>query len=245
MENEFLGLDSNEGISSSSEQIKESQEKYQEQSKKAKSQLQKVQKDEKKAQWDDKELFEILKKFIDNEYYKPLISDITFLLIHSIPSRAILAMISLFYPEATYYTSSTVWKEKEFSAMKDIIKNEDLQDFDESSLDPSIRNWITIWVGIMDSFLTHSTTSTIMVAKFVKQLKKTYPKEIQRVLADFLIFFFQSRNIKIQYETATNYSNFIMQNLLKNLVEFLSQNGDENILQDIENISVDDLFGTK
>ncbi|PID84394.1 hypothetical protein CSB09_01115 [Candidatus Gracilibacteria bacterium] len=244
MENDILGFES-DGLSSGVEQSKETQEKQKAQSQKAQSQLQKVQKDEKKAQGDDRELFEILKKFINNPYYSSLIPDITFLLSHSIPSRAILAMIALFYPEASYYISQTISKEKDFEMMKNLHKYETLTDFNESTLDASLRSWITIWVTFMETFLTHSTTSTIMMAKFAKQIQQTYPNEINDVFTHFLIFFFQTRNIKIQKNNAVSYSQYIQKNLIKVLIQFLENENAEDILRDIENISVDNLFGVK
>lgn len=98
-----LSLESGDGGITSSEKSSEQSEKQRESSRRAQAQLQKVQKDEKKAKADNEDLFRILSRFIQNPLYTELIPDVTILLQNNFPSRFLLFLIALVYPEASYY----------------------------------------------------------------------------------------------------------------------------------------------
>lgn len=100
---ESPSLDSGNGPSSGSEKASEQSEKQKESSKRAQSQLQKTKKDEQKAKGDNTILFYILTRFIQNPLYDELIPTVTILLESTYPSRFILCIISLIFPEAAQH----------------------------------------------------------------------------------------------------------------------------------------------
>jgi hypothetical protein len=108
-----MGLESGDdiessGLTGSAEAPSEKSEKQREASKKAQSQLQKTQKDEKKAKGDNDILFQILSHFIKNPYYEELVPSVTKLLEIGFPSRYILGLVALVYPDAALHLFSVI-----------------------------------------------------------------------------------------------------------------------------------------
>ena len=118
-------------MNSSSEKSPEKSEKQRESYKKAQAQIQKSQKDEKKAKGDNTDLFHILERFIQNPYYEELIPLITTLLGKSVPSRYIVSLISLFYPEATIHLLRTIGRHDDINLLLSLHHEAVRIDFDE------------------------------------------------------------------------------------------------------------------
>ena len=108
MEDFDLSTSESPESTSSPEAIREKSEKQKESYKKAQAQIQRAQKDEKKAKGDNDELFQILTRFIQNPYYESLVPRLTELLSIAFPSRPILGMLALIYPDAAYLVLSTI-----------------------------------------------------------------------------------------------------------------------------------------
>lgn len=67
----------------------------------------------------------------------------------------------------------------------------------------------------------------------------------EKVLTDFIVFFFKTRNINMSSDTAMSYSRFIRKNIVENLSKYLqsqSQNAQE-LIADAE-VTTDSLFGS-
>ena len=121
--------------------------------KRAQAQLKKIQKDEKSARGDNQKLFLILTRFIQDPYYASLINDVTALLSATIPSRGVISMIALFYPDATFYVLENLGKKEKLNLLLSLPKNEELQDFDEKTTHSDIKKWMSEWILFTESFL--------------------------------------------------------------------------------------------
>ena len=225
-----------------SEQTQESQEQYQEQAKKAQAQLQKVKKDEKKSQWDNEKLFDLLQKFIQDPYYQDLIPTISHLLSLSTPSRALIGLLGLFYPDAAYYMTYITGRIEKIQIMIQLHRSEEMVDFDENALDPSIRAWITEWVSLIEKFLFHPSASLVMNQKFHTYLKDTHPEIFRNAIAQFFIFFFATRNIRMSEKIGQDYARFIQDNLITAAEKHLHENDHDPLLQSAP-LEPNDLFG--
>ncbi len=239
--NNYEWIEDSPSLSQSRE---ESQEQYQERAKKAQSQLKKIQKDEKRAQWDDEKLFLILYRFIQDEYYKSLIHNVTSLLSLGVPSRWVISFISLFYPDATYYVVDSLGKPEKLNLLLSLPRYETLTEFNEQDIRIEIRNWISEWIILMESFLLHESSSLLMSKKFMNLLSGEYASKVEENLSDFLKFFFAMRNISISNEKSREYARFIQKNISQKIQSFLSLQ--EKNLQELitdSNLTADDLFG--
>ena len=114
---ESPSLESSDGLTPGTEKTREQSEKQRESYKKAQAQIQKSQKDEKKAKGDNDQLFAILERFIQNPYYEELIPLVTTLLQRAVPSRYILTLIALFYPEATIHLLTAIGKHEDIELL--------------------------------------------------------------------------------------------------------------------------------
>ena len=114
--------ESNEAAGSP-EAISEKSEKQKESYKKAQAQIQKSQKDEKKAKWDNDELFHILSRFIQNPYYESLVPRLTELLTIALPSRPIIGMLALIYPEASHNVMNSIGQGERINLLKSLYRS--------------------------------------------------------------------------------------------------------------------------
>lgn len=228
-----------------SEKIIENSEQYQEKAKKTQSQLKKIQKDEKQAKQDNQKLFLILSRFISDEYYRSLISDISGLLQASVSSRAIISFIALFYPDATYFLADSLGSKEKINLLLKLPVYENIEYFDEKKIHPDIQKWLTEWIGLMEKFLLQNDVSILMTQKFLSDISNDKKVLIHQTLSRFLIFFFQTRNVKISNEKAMEYAGFIQKNLI-NLLQKYIQNQQEilNFLLEDVTLSSDNLFGS-
>ena len=227
------------GLSGSSEAPQEKSEKQKESYKKAQAQLQKAQKDEKKAQWDNNELFQILLRFIQNPYYEELIPLVTTLLAHSVPSRYTIALISLFYPEATLYMLSSIQKKDDISLLLALHHYKEETDFHESTLHESIRTWMSTWVHHTKTYLVEDTGSTILRKKLSDLLSTD--DFLLESLTQTIQFFFTSRNLKTPLRVSRGYAQFLRKEYAETLQKSLSL-WDKDLLENGDLSDTEKLF---
>lgn len=220
-------LDSGTGLSGGSEKTREQSEKQKESYKKAQAQIQRSQKDEKKAKWDNEQLFHILERFIQNPYYEDLIPLVTDLLARSVPSRYILSMIGLFYPEAAIHILTAIGRQEDIRLLLSLYREESVRDFDESSLHPSIRTWMSVWVQSSQLYITHPEMSIILQDKLVHILSDDV--SLVSSLADGLLFFFQSRNLRADKRMMMRYAEHIVNEHVMSLKKSLSLSDEKDL----------------
>lgn len=218
-------------VSVSPEAIREKSEKQKESYKKAQAQIQKSQKDEKKAKWDNDELFDILTRFIQNPYYESLIPTLTELLIIALPSRPIIGILALIYPDAAHYVLQTIHQWERIHILKSLHRYHEPWVFHEKNLHESIRQWINIWIDSFDKYIIDSWGSLIMQKKFLNMIEEKEEIIISSI-TEFVWFFFESRNIIISKSTTASYTRFILKNFRKTLEKSLDDHPDREILQE-------------
>lgn len=204
---ESPSIESGNWPSSWSEKTREQSEKQKESYKKAQTQIQRSQKDEKKAKGDNDSLFTILERFIQNPYYEDLVPVITNLLQRSVPSRYILVIIGLLYPEATIYMLTAIGKHQDIQLLLSIHRETEPKEFNESSLHPTIRTWMSTWVQSWQVFIMQDTMSIILKNKLLTLLEQDV--FLIDALSDTLAFFFASRNIHASKRITHSYAQHI------------------------------------
>lgn len=229
-------------MSGSIESNKEQNEKQRDAYKKAQAQLQRVQKDEKKAQQDDKKLFTILTQFIQNPYYTSIIPDVTELLVISTPSRCVLSIISLLYPDAAMLVCQAIGKNESIHLLKSLHKYPQKWKFVESDLHKSIRDWMSFWIFSMDIYLTDNQTSVIMQKK-LETIIEAHADSFDRSIVQVLRFFFESRNIDIANNTLQSYAVFIRKNIYTSTQKALDIHPDKDIAEKENPTNTTSLFG--
>jgi hypothetical protein len=230
---EELSLDSGEWSPTSAESPSEKSEQQKESSRRAQAQLQKIQKDEKKAKTDNDDLFQILSRFIKNPLYEDLIGDIIKLLEHNYPSRFLMAIIALVFPEAAYYVLEKTEQEDKKSLLVQIQRYEALIAFDNDMIHPSLRDWVTAWMTATEKFLCQETASTLLNQKLERLLSSDEQKYARNSIAKIFQFFFREKNVDISLEKSLAYTDFILAQLKKSLEENLKIS-DPDILEDRE-----------
>lgn len=224
-----------EGASGSKEGAPEMSDKQKEKAKKAQAQLQKTQKDEKKAQRDNDALFAILLRFIQNPLYEELIPVVSKLLEETFSSRYILSVISLFFGEAALYIANYLGRHDDLERYTHIHTYPNRVPFDDKTIDPSIREWITLWLSDTERFLAHQESSTILHQKLLTLIsgpKRVFARE---ALSMFFIFFLHLRNVEIDTKKATVYAEYILSVQENSLKKFLEHaDGDLKASREIE-----------
>jgi hypothetical protein len=236
-----LSLESGDGISQSQEAPQEKSEKQRESSRRATAQLQKTQKDEKKAKTDDDELFLILARFINNPLYEDLIMPIVDTMKDAYPSRFVLSLIALVYPDASYHLlekTGYMWAKE---SILHIQRSDHRIIFDENKLHPTQREWITLWLTITERFLTADTSSVILTSKLAHLLSGEMRSTASIAVSAVFRYFFDEKNITIPRETAASYAEFILSQLDTSLRVSLTQRDDD--LKIWANIEPYQLFG--
>lgn len=228
MELDNFDLDSSNWISGSPEAIGEKSEKQKESAKKAYSQLQKTQKDEKKAKGDNDQLFILLTKFIQNPLYEELVPDITKLLELAFPSRFILTIVSLVYPDAADYIFRKTNDHQNFSNILHLHVYEKVIDFDEDTIHESIRTWISLWMNVSQKFLLQEDASIILHKKLIDIISTNNRQVANEVFRNFFVFFFERRNVQIDQNRAQLYSSFIISEFEKGIKKIL-ENSDKDL----------------
>lgn len=241
MESENSELESGDWLSNSREVSTEKSEKQKESSKKAQAQLQKIQKDEKKAKGDNEDLFIILSKFIQNPLYEPLVPRVTLLLEKTYSSRFIMSIVALVFPEAAYFVLGATGNQELISQVKHLYHSEIRKQFHDDDIHSSIRDWISTWIRVSQEFLTKDDNSIVLTQKLSTLLASVDQKYASMALADFFSFFFDMRNIVIDSKKSSAYAEFILSELQKSLLVFLSKSDGD--LKKWEEVNVDNLFG--
>ncbi len=227
-------------VSGSPEAIREKSEKQKESYKKAQVQIQKSQKDEKKAKWDNDELFHILTRFIQNPYYESLIPDITDLLAISLPSRPIIAILALIYPDATHQVLHSIGQWENIYLLKSLYRYDTPWNFHEWDIHETIRRWMTVWINTMEKYIITEWSSILMQKKFISMIENQ-EWVILKWITNFVFFFFGSRNIIISVSTTESYARFILKNIYSTLQESIKSHPDKEIIED-QKVSESALF---
>lgn len=229
-ESESTSVWESSGITTSSEAIREKSEKQKESYKKAQAQIQRAQKDEKKAKGDNNELFHILTRCIQNPYYESLIPTITRLLVIALPSRPIIGMLALIYPDATHHVFGAINTGERIHLMQALHRYDEAWDFHERDLHSSIWEWMSVWIESFDKYIIIDGSSLIMQKKFLTLIDDS-ESVILCGITDFVYFFFQSRNIVISQATTESYARFILKNIRGNLEKSLSNHEERDLFQ--------------
>lgn len=230
------------GLGWSAEAPSEKSEKQREAAKKAHSQLQKTQKDEKKARWDSDALFTILIHFIKNPYYEDLVPFVTWLLEQWFPSRYILGLVWLVYPDAALHLFGSIGNHDRAMKITQLHRYEEMQPFDEHHIDTSLRDWVSLWVNAFEKYMTFADISVITSQKLAGLLQNPVTREYATLSSErFFRFFFVSRNVDIAQSQALQYARFIITILIDALTKHLSL-ADEDLKKQ-DTIDEKDLFG--
>lgn len=220
----------------------ESQDTYNERSQSAQAQIRRIQKDENKAQWDNQKLFLVLKRFVSDPYFLPVVSEVSTLLAGNIPSRGVIAFISLFYPDATYFVATESGQKEKMNQLLSLHRYENVVDFDENTTHESIKNWIQSWIVLMKVFLSSDDFSKIMLQKMFNQMQWSQKIVIETTLGKFIVFFFAMRNVRISDEISLQYARFVIQEVIKTLQQKIQNFSldDKKLIQ--ASLRVDDFF---
>ena len=217
------------GVVSSPEAVREKSEKQKESYKKAQAQIQRAQKDEKKAQQDNGGLFQILTRFIQNPFYESLVPKLTELLSLTLPSRPIIGILALVYPDAAHHVFHAINQPDRLRYLQGLYRYESPWNFQESELHESIRQWMSVWIESLDKYIATNESSIIMQKKFLTMIDES-EWVILAGITDFVYFFFQTRNIIISVSTTESYARFILKNIRENLEKSVQKNPDNDIL---------------
>ena len=152
-----------------------------------------------------------MERFIQNPYYEELIPLITGLLQKAVPSRYILTLIALFYPEATIHILTQIKKEEDITLLLSLHRYDGETEFDESTLHPTIRTWMSTWVHAGQLYITDNY--------------------LTEALALCLQFFFTSRHLKASSRIMTRYAEHIISEYQKALRKSL-ETGDQTMFSD-------------
>jgi hypothetical protein len=221
--------ESSEWGAPSPEIIREKSEKQKESYKKAQAQIQRAQKDERKVKWDNTELFQILIRFIQDPYYESLTPIVTELLTISLPARPIITLLALVYPDATHHVFHATGESERIHLLKTLHHYDEPWWFHESTLHESIRRWMTVWIENLDRYIVLEGTSVVMQKKFSSLIDEK-ESVILKGITEFVLFFFQSRNIVISRSTTVSYAQFIIANIRKTLQKSIERHPDADMI---------------
>ena len=213
------------------EAVREKSEKQKESYKKAQAQIQRAQKDEKKAKWDNDELFHILTRFIQNPYYETLVPQVTELLSIALPSRPIIGMLALIYPDAAHHVFHTIGEWDRIHLMQSLHRYDEPWIFHERDLHATLREWMSTWIDSFDRYMITDGSSLIMQKKFFTMIEQA-ESTILSGITTFVLFFFQSRNITISPSTTESYARFILKNIRSTLQKSILRHPDIDMASD-------------
>lgn len=233
------GLDNLEGNEGGSEWWTEQQSEASK-SKAAKSLagIQKTQKDEKKAQRDNDYLHLCLREIIASQKYDTIIPYIFPLFDVGIPSHIIIGSFSLIDQKSSniirdHYVSEMNRSYLDEAIMQNSTHSSNIQgiyahrafnldpfespiEFDDQTVDTSIRKRINEWVEDIFTVVSHDP-STVMTERFLHILAGKEKKDVIELLWATLIFFLLRVNVHISLEKASIYSDFILKEVAKKL----------------------------
>ena len=113
--------------------------------------------------------------------------------------------------------------------------------FHERDLHASLREWISTWIDSFDRYMISEGSSLIMQKKFFTMIEES-ESTILSGITEFVLFFFQSRNIIISRSTTEAYSRFILKNIRTTLQKSIFAHPDSDIAADESLIDMN-LFG--
>ena len=205
-------IESSEWVWNSAEASKESSEKYKESSKKAWAKIAKTQKDEKKAKKYDFLLAGFLVKIIVDKKYDSLLNSI-FPSIHEwYPSNFVLWILSLINNDISNKIREISNKQ---SIVFDYIKNENIENFDDSNMNPQIKDRINHWVEDITDSVTIEYSS--LQTKKLKVLLETDETILLNYTSKVFTFFLKEININISESKSNNISEFIISEVKKSI----------------------------
>lgn len=213
------GLDTLEGDEGSAEWGAEQQsEKQREKAAKAIAGIKRTQKDEGKARRDDDFLYECLRKIISSKRYDELIPHIFPLFSAEIPSNFIIGAFSLVYKPASDIIRKNYTRSPKDVQYIDFVYTPSMTpiEFDENSLDPTIRTRINAWVEDIFAVIGYDP-SVILTEKFLHIASTKARKDVVHFMSAVLIFFLGSIHINISEEKSRLYAEFILGEVRKNL----------------------------
>lgn len=199
--------------------VEQQSEKQREKTSKAIMGIKKTQKDEWRAKRDNDFLYECLRKIISSKQYDELIPHIFPLFSAEIPSNFIIGVFSLVYkPASDIIRTHYIAQSKEPQCIDFIYTPYTTpQNFDENSIDPTIRNRINAWVEDIFTAIGYNP-SVILTKKFLEIiLVNKIKKNIIHFMAHTFIFFLETLHITISEEKAHLYSEFILSEVKKKL----------------------------
>jgi len=195
----------------SAEKAREAAEKFKEQVRKASAWIKRTQKDEKKAKKQDMLLANFLIKLILEKKFDDIL-DLLFKLIDKwYSSNFLLWILSLIYRDISNEIRKINGKEN----ISFDYKSGAQIDFDEKNIDISVQNRINFWVE--DIILsTSSDYSSLLTSRLINLLEKKQDDIIEFTSSVFT-FFLKELNINIEKTESLNISNFILNEVLKNI----------------------------
>lgn len=113
--------------------------------------------------------------------------------------------------------------------------------FHERDLHASLREWMSIWIDSFDRYIITEGSSLIMQKKFFTMIEYS-ESAILSGITEFVLFFFQSRNIIISRSTTEAYSCFILKNIRTTLQKAIFAHPDSDMVADESLIDMN-LFG--
>jgi len=114
-------------------------------------------------------------------------------------------------------------------------------DFHEQDIHPSLRDWISLWIGTGEKYIVQKDGSIILLQKFLDLLTDSSTSSTAIFAAErFFRFFFFSRNVILQEKQSLQYARFITQTL-EHVVRKNLEHVDED-LKKHDPIQENDLF---
>ncbi len=147
------------------------------------------------------------------------------------PSRYILTLIALFYPEATIHLLTVIGKHEDISLLLALHRHEEETVFDEATLHPSIRTWMSTWVHAGQLYITDDEMSRVMQQKL--SLALVSDPYLTESLAVGLQFFFTSRHLSTSARVMTRYAEHIISEYRAALTKSLAS-GDQSMFDDAQ-----------
>jgi hypothetical protein len=150
-------------------------------------------------------------------------------------------MLALIYPDAAHHVFHAIWESERIHQMQSLHRYDEPWIFHEWDLHETLRGWMSIWIDSFDKYIVSAWASLIMQKKFATMIEQS-ESLILSGITEFVLFFFQSRNIVITRSVTEPYSRFILKNIRSTLQASISRNPDGDIIIDDSKIDMS-LFG--
>lgn len=177
-------------------------EKFKEAAKKARAGIKRVQKDEQKAKKFDLILVDFLVIFIRDKKYDEILESLFKVLDSGISSRFIVAILSLVYLPISDKIREITGKEN----LKFFYHSNENIDFDDSNIDPILRDRINHWIEDIVSIMSFDP-SGIVDKRTLELIKNT---DVLKFTSKVFSFFFKEINMNINSSKSSSYADFIL-----------------------------------